>query len=115
MCLDMLRAMERNPQGLESLLAELEDASSQQQALQNAVSSLRGALSLHGAERESQARHIAQNLIIAIQGSLLLRHAPNFVAEAFIRNRSDPAAGRVFGSMPATTVQQAILERAWPG
>jgi putative acyl-CoA dehydrogenase len=115
MCLDMLRAMERNPQGLESLLAELEDASSQHQTLQNAVSSLRGALSLPGAERESQARHIAQNLIIAIQGSLLLRHAPNFVAEAFIRSRSDPAAGRVFGSMPATTVQQAILERAWPG
>jgi putative acyl-CoA dehydrogenase len=53
-----------------------------------------------------------------MQGSLLLQHAPGFVAEAFCASRlgRDHAyAGGAFGALPGGTNFTALLERAWPG
>ncbi|MGV3740863.1 MAG: acyl-CoA dehydrogenase family protein, partial [Burkholderiaceae bacterium] len=115
MCLDMLRAVERDREGLEHMLAGLEDGARNHPALLRAVASLRAGFSVPATDCEPGARRLAQNLIVAIQADLLLRHAPNAVAEAFIASRIDSAAGRVFGTMPDQAVQRAILDRAWPG
>jgi putative acyl-CoA dehydrogenase len=114
MCLDMLRAIEREREGLEALLTELEEGAREHSMLRQAISSLRKELSASAAVCEPHARRLAQNLILAIQADLLLRHAPSAIAEAFIASRIDAATGRVFGAMPGPAVQQAILDRAWP-
>jgi putative acyl-CoA dehydrogenase len=114
MCLDMLRAIEREREGLEALLTELEEGAREHSMLRQAISSLRKELSASAAVCEPHARRLAQNLILAIQADLLLRHAPSAIAEAFIASRIDAATGRVFGAMPGPAVQQTILDRAWP-
>jgi putative acyl-CoA dehydrogenase len=114
MCLDMLRAMERDPQGLQALLNELEETASSHPVLRQAVLSLRDALSANATEREPQARRLAQQLTLSIQCGLLLRHAPAAVADAFIAGRLNSESGRIFGAMPSSAIQQTILDRAWP-
>ena len=60
------------------------------------------------------ARRIAQRLIIVVQGCLMLQTAPAAVAAAFISSRVDGQCGRVYGTLTAAAVQDAILMRAWP-
>jgi putative acyl-CoA dehydrogenase len=114
MCLDMLRAIERDREGLERIMAELEESASAHSMLRQQVSLLRKEFSASAAKCEPHARRLAQNMIVAIQANLLLRHAPSAVAEAFIASRIDAASGRVFGTMPGPSVQQVLLDRAWP-
>jgi len=47
-----------------------------------------------------------------VQGALLLRHAPPFVAEAFIASRIEQDVGGAFGRLPAGVDVEAILDRA---
>ena len=66
-------------------------------------------------EQEAMARRIAQRLVLAAQAALMLRHAPQDVAEAFAASRLDGEGGRVYGTMAAPALQQRILDRAWAG
>jgi len=61
---------------------------------------------------EAGARRLAERLVIAIQGALLLRHAPAFVAEAFVASRIAQDVGGAFGRLPLDTDVEAILARA---
>jgi putative acyl-CoA dehydrogenase len=53
---------------------------------------------------------------LLVQGALLVRFAPHFVADAFCASRlPDSGAGTgVFGNLPETTDFAAIQKRAWP-
>ncbi len=115
MALDLIRAIGREPVAGEALLAHLdaELGSSFRPLLQ-----LKALLALGPGERESVARRLAQELVLVVQAALLRRHAPAFVADAFVASRFDAEAGRVFGTMPIAAggaiVAPAILARAWP-
>ncbi len=61
---------------------------------------------------EAGARRLAERLVIAVQGALLLRHAPAFVAEAFVASRIAQDVGGAFGRLPPDTDFEAILARA---
>ncbi|GGC91596.1 isovaleryl-CoA dehydrogenase [Undibacterium terreum] len=116
MCLDVLRAMERDPEGLHLLLAQLEQSPSA--ALQAQADELRLQLSAPPEEREMQARRLVQKLVLAMQGLLMQQHSRAAHASVFIDSRSDAQNGRVYGSLGGLAnaqVQQQILERAWPG
>ena len=63
---------------------------------------------------ETQARRIAQSLVLLVQGKLMLAHAPADMAEAFLASRIDAAHGRIIGSLPAQYVNDNWLQRAWP-
>jgi putative acyl-CoA dehydrogenase len=52
--------------------------------------------------------------VIAVQAALLLRHAPPFVADAFIASRVAIDVGGAFGRLPAGVDCAAILARALP-
>jgi putative acyl-CoA dehydrogenase len=114
MCLDVLRAAEREPQGLALLLQQLNDAAASHAGLRNLVASLQNDLATPLEHREMLARRIVQKLVLALQGSLMLQHAPAPIAEAFIASRTDAENGRVYGTLAAAALQNAILERAWP-
>ena len=64
---------------------------------------------------ELRARRLVERLALALQGSLLVRHAPPEVADAFCASRLGGDGGRAFGTLPAGTDFEAILERAFPG
>ena len=64
---------------------------------------------------EFRARRLVEGLALALQGSLLLRHAPQLVADAFCATRLGGAGGRQFGTLPAGIDALAIVERSLPG
>lgn len=114
-CLDVLRAIGREVEGFALLLDELDDAAHAHAGLAALIAGLRRDLAVPPEEREMQARRFAQRLVLAAQGSLMLRHAPSAVADAFLASRIDAECGRVYGSLAAADVPAGMLERAWPG
>lgn len=114
MCLDVLRAAEREPEGLMHLLDELHQIASGHRGLQGLIDSLRRDLATPPDQREMLARRFAQKLVLTAQGSLMLQQAPSSIAEAFIATRIDAECGRVYGTLVASALQQNILNRAWP-
>jgi putative acyl-CoA dehydrogenase len=112
-CLDVLRAMVREPASLEAFRAEIELARGADARLDAHLDRLHGELSdLDGIE--ARARRIVEAMALALQGSLLVRHAPDEVAEAFCATRLAGDWGRAFGTLPRSVDAMAIVERAWP-
>ncbi|HVK95138.1 MAG TPA: isovaleryl-CoA dehydrogenase [Noviherbaspirillum sp.] len=114
MCLDVLRAIERETEGFLQLLDQLDETTKGYAVLQEAIGTLRRDHSLPPEQREIQARRFAQRLLLTAQASLMLQHAPATIAEAFIVSRLDAEHGRVYGTLAAPALQQEILARAWP-
>ena len=63
---------------------------------------------------EARARRVVERMALALQGSLLVRHAPPAVADAFCASRLDGDRGLAFGTLPAGTDFGAIIERHRP-
>jgi putative acyl-CoA dehydrogenase len=55
-----------------------------------------------------------RDLIVALQGSLLIRHAPSNVSDAFCASRLDGEGAPVFGLLPRGLDTRGITERAGP-
>jgi putative acyl-CoA dehydrogenase len=116
MCLDVLRAFEREQDAAHALLDDWKTSAGANPALAGALSSLAGMLTSDPAGREASARRIAQQLALCAQGVLLARHAPQEVADAFIQTRLGDArgeTGRVYGTLPARFDHAAIVTRAF--
>ena len=60
-------------------------------------------------EQELLARLIAQKLVLVAQACLLRRHAPQWVADAFIATRIVHSHARVVGAIDARTLDVAAL------
>ncbi|MDB5757689.1 MAG: isovaleryl-CoA dehydrogenase, partial [Burkholderia sp.] len=114
MCLDVLRAIGRDPEGAMLLLEDLGDAAAGHAGLLALLKGLQRDLRAAPEEQEALARRLVQRLALAAQSALMLRHAPQDVAEAFVASRLDGEAGRVYGTMAEPALQQRILDRAWP-
>lgn len=113
MCLDMLRALAREPRGTAVLMAELEAARGRHAAYDRFTARLADQIGA-GAEGEGSARRLSEAIALAVQASLLLRFAPDFVAAAFCPSRLDGDWGRSFGTLPAACDFAGLLARAWP-
>jgi putative acyl-CoA dehydrogenase len=57
---------------------------------------------------------LVERLALALQGALMVRHAPPFVAEAFLASRIAGDHGGAFGTLPAHVDMAAIVSRADP-
>jgi putative acyl-CoA dehydrogenase len=57
---------------------------------------------------------VVERMALVLQGSLLVRHAPAEVADAFCASRLAGDWGHAFGTLPAGTDTVAIIERALP-
>ncbi|MET8450521.1 acyl-CoA dehydrogenase family protein [Streptomyces sp. NPDC005209] len=110
--LDVLRALAREPGAAEALFAELALARGADARLDAAVTALKDGL----AETDQLgARRLVERMALALQASLLVRHAPSAVADAFCASRLGGDWGYAFGTLPGTAGLDAILERALPG
>ena len=112
-CLDVLRTIAHEPASLDAFFAEVNLASGQDVHLDEAVAQLKADLAQHH-ELELRARRITELLALTLQGSLLLRHAPPAVADAFCATRLADAGGMTYGTLPPYAKLDAILNRAWP-
>jgi putative acyl-CoA dehydrogenase len=63
-------------------------------------------------EHEARARRIVEKMAIVLQASLLVRHSPQMVADAFCATRLEGDGGAAYGSLPAGLDQKGIVERA---
>jgi putative acyl-CoA dehydrogenase len=112
-CLDVLRAMGREPRSLEAFWSEVELASGADHRLDSAVKELRADVA-DVAGLELRARSVVERMAVVFQGSLLVRFSPHPVAEAFCASRLGPRAGGVFGTLPEGSDVKAIVARHAP-
>ncbi len=97
----MLRALRREPESLAALLDEV--------ALAGDAALSKTAEDAAAEADEASARHAVERLAVALQASLLVRHAPAAVAGAF-RART----GTAYGTLPLGIDAAAIIERHLP-
>lgn len=110
--LDVLRALRRDPGTAEALFGELALATGADARLDGAVRGLRDQLTTGS---EAGARRLVERIALVLQASLLVRHAPSAVADAFCATRLAGDWGHAFGTLPDGTDLAAILGRALPG
>jgi putative acyl-CoA dehydrogenase len=109
-CLDVLRAMRKDPLSLEAFLAEAGRARGMDTRFDRCLASLRSGLA-DTSDIEFRARAIVERMALALQGSLLLRHAPPEVAEAFCSARLGGRSGLVYGMLPAGLDCATLVDR----
>jgi putative acyl-CoA dehydrogenase len=112
-CLDVLRAIARDPSTLDAYWDEVGVAAGADRRLDESVHTLRKECSDLDAI-ESRARRLVEQLAIVFQASLLVRHAPAPIADAFCAARLHRATYRAFGTMPPGVDAKAIVERTRP-
>ena len=110
-CLDVLRALGKEPQARDALVAELRLARGADRRYDAALDDAEAQLVK---PEENGARRLVESLALALQASLLLRHAPPAIADAFCATRLAGDHGYAFGSLPAAADVDSILSRAWP-
>ncbi len=112
-CLDVLRAMQREPHALQLFLKELTDAKGRDTRLDRAIDDVTGEFErLEGIE--GRARRIVEKLAVTWQAVLLSDHAPAAVAEGFIARRLTGDWGLAFGPLPDGLDLQPMIDRATP-
>jgi putative acyl-CoA dehydrogenase len=110
--LDVLRAFGREPETREAIRTELAAAGGADRrfdaAFERALPSLE-----QGFTAEQDARRLVEQLALLLQASILLRHAPGIVAEAFVASRLD-RTGLTFGATMAGIETRKLVQRALP-
>jgi putative acyl-CoA dehydrogenase len=112
--LDALRALARQPESAEAFMVEVGKAAGADQRLDNAMRDLGRELS-NMDDLEFRARRLVETMALTLQGSLLVRHAPGAVADAFCASRFGGDWGNAFGTLPRGTDTKAIIERSRSG
>ena len=110
-CLDVLRALDREPESGEAFLAELDLARGANRHFDTALAGLDRELD---AGNEAGARRLVERLALCLQGSLLVRHAPAEVAHAYCATRLGGEGGRAYGTLPPGVDAASIVERHRP-
>ena len=112
--LDVLRASAKEPAVVSALFDEVGEAAGADRRLGDHVAGLRKELE-DGTDLEYRARRVVEAMALALQGSLLVRDAPNAVADAFCASRLGGDGGHAYGTLPPGVDCDAVLERAAPG
>jgi putative acyl-CoA dehydrogenase len=117
MALDLMRALRksdgRNGDAVQALEAELAITRGAGAELDRFTDALFARLA-DGAGDEHDARRLAQDVALAVQASLLRRHAPDFTFDAFCRSRLTDGGPQVFGTLSSGLAFDSIIHRAMP-
>ena len=111
-CLDVLRAMMKEPESVAAFINELEAAHGENHALDRATDALKNRLVQPPGEHE--ARHLVEQMAVALQASVLVRQGPAAIADAYCATRLSEYPGFVYGGSGAEMDVEAILSRAIP-
>ena len=105
-CLDVLRAFTRLPEGMARLRAEIGKAKGANKWLDAWLTTPPPPL------EERNARRLTEQFALGLAASLLLRHAPGFIADAYCATRLGQEGGRALGTLPEGTDFAPLLQRA---
>jgi putative acyl-CoA dehydrogenase len=111
--LDVLRAIEREPESVTAFIAEVEEARGSDSRLDRSIAELKKQLS-NGASVEAGARRLVERLAITLEGSLLVRYGDPAVADAFCVSRLGGEWGHSFGTLPQGLRTASIVQRHLP-
>lgn len=114
MCLDVLRAMQRDELAQAAVLTQIESVRGENRALDNLVETLKAALS-DPSSHEMQARRITRDMALGLQASLLIANSPTYLSDAFCESRIGENNNGIYGNLPSHTDFSSIIERAVPG
>jgi hypothetical protein len=110
-CLDVMRAMVKNPESVEAFANEVGEGAVLEPRLDRFAAELRKDLQSDPTTLEARARSLVERMALALQGSVLVRFGDEAVAEAFITSRLEGDWGHAFGTLPAGTDFQRIINR----
>jgi putative acyl-CoA dehydrogenase len=114
MCLDVLRAFEREPEAARAVIADLADESVDLPGVREAAGFIDG--TLLAADSEARLRALVERLAILAAAAALRGSAPAWMLEIFARTRLAGARGATFGACDVSEADAwRILERALPG
>ena len=112
-CLDVLRALHKDPETMTAILQELMAAQGSFGPFDDFVRKLE--TELHDpSELELRARRVVEDLALALQGAILVQHAPSAVAYAFCLSRLTGDRRLAFGTLPPGTDLNTLIERSRP-
>ncbi len=109
-CLDALRAFAKTPETFEALADEIGTGD---ERLRSLVDGVRGLLR-DPARAERDARTIVESLAVAVQASLMRRHADGVAADAFATRLASWGRSGAFGNAATDADAARILERVAP-
>ncbi|MEO6588261.1 MAG: acyl-CoA dehydrogenase family protein [Pyrinomonadaceae bacterium] len=110
-CLDVLRSMQKEPKTIEAIFTELESAKNYDKNYDKFLLKLKGEFS-NLDNLEYCARIIVEKFALCLQAKVLLKTAPDFVAEAFCQSRLSENKNLNFGTLPVGVETRKIIERA---
>lgn len=114
--LDVLRAIARDPSTLEAFDVEVSLAAGVNATFDAYLAFTReltrSIASMDAAPAAARARRLVGALALSLQASLLIRHSPAAVSDAFVAARLGADRGRLYGELPGTADLAGILRRA---
>jgi putative acyl-CoA dehydrogenase len=110
-CLDVFRAVQREPESLSAFLAHVKEARGADRRLDAFVSRLERELT-DLTEHETRSRRVVEMMALVAQGALVVQHSPPAVADAFCASRLGGDWGQAFGTLPTGLALDEIIQRA---
>jgi putative acyl-CoA dehydrogenase len=111
-CLDVLRAIRRDPRSAQELVTELAKSRGANRLLDRTIDEVKAMLA--GPHDEALARRSAETTALALQGCVLVQNAPSFVSDAFCATRLCNHPGLSCGAIDAKIDVDALISRAMP-
>ncbi|MBV8175627.1 MAG: DNA alkylation response protein, partial [Verrucomicrobia bacterium] len=112
-CLDVLRAMQKDPGTVEAVHEEIAEATGFNSVFDRFAGSLIPAKQL-GTDPEFSARWFVEKMALALQAAALIRSGNQQIADAFCTARLTEGLGLLFGTMRSNHTVALLLERARP-
>jgi putative acyl-CoA dehydrogenase len=112
MCLDVLRALAREPRTLDALEQLLAAGGGRDERYDRYVAALHGDLAA-ASDDELRARDLTQRIALATQAALLLAHGPASSCEAFLASRLAAGPPAAFGTLPRSSNFGALIARVF--
>ena len=113
-CLDVLRALKKEPASAEAFFAELDAVRGGNRLLDAESATLRKSLDADASDLEARSRRIVERMALALQASCLVRAGNVALADAFCESRLGRAHGVAFGTLPSDAPMAVLIERALP-
>ncbi|MBD8808696.1 acyl-CoA dehydrogenase family protein [Pseudomonas syringae] len=110
-CLDVLRALSKEPGVLDALFDELGDGHGDRRLAAH-ITALKGDFT-DLSDIQYRARQLTEDIAVALQAKLLLEAGNTAVSDGFIAGRI-AAGGRVYGALPRGVDVETLVSRASP-
>ncbi|AZE91424.1 acyl-CoA dehydrogenase family protein [Pseudomonas orientalis] len=111
-CLDVLRALSKEPGVLEALFVELGDGHGDARLAWH-IERLKSAF-MDTQDIQYRARQLTEDIALALQAKLLLEAGNAAVSDGFLVSRLGESSGRVYGALPRGVDVEALVARSTP-